>query len=81
MLGLLGLRVAQSPDRNPDILSGFEHSGGQKSRIPTIVPTNCRDSNITLALNNLNRDIPRDKVSREYGGVGPEQAIAPRIAP
>lgn len=75
MLGLLGLRVPQSPDRNPDILSGFGYSRGQKSRTPTIVPTNCRDSSITLALNNLNRDIPRDKVSREYGSVGPEQAM------
>ncbi len=36
--------MTQNPDNNPDILSGLTGWSGQRTGIPTIIPTNCRDS-------------------------------------
>lgn len=54
-----------SPDIYPDRMSGFAAVTGQKSGIPTEIPTKCRDS----GADGLSAEESR-QISRHFGGIG-----------
>lgn len=53
------------PDNNPDNVSGFEGHTGQKPRIPTQIPTTCRDTGASEL-----EVVKSRQLSRQNGGIG-----------